>query len=266
MATITILGSGTSDGIPQIGCACAVCTSADPRDRRLRSSALVRHGDANILIDCGPDFREQALRHGITQIDAILCTHHHFDHIAGLGELRPLTAAKKREMPVYALPATIEHIQTQFVYAFKPDQIGGGIPAMRLIPLRARQEVAGLSVLAFTVMHGNVPITGFRIGELVYITDASAVPEESKELVRKCPLLIVNALRERPHPTHFSIAEACAFAAGMEAERCYFIHMAHLVRHAEISEALPERVWLAYDGLELEFNPALADLPEGRPG
>ncbi|MDR2734034.1 MAG: MBL fold metallo-hydrolase [Spirochaetota bacterium] len=252
MATITILGSGTSDGIPQIGCTCAVCTSDDPHDKRLRSSALIRHEGKNVLIDCGPDFREQALRYGIDQIDAILCTHHHFDHITGLGELRPLS--RRQEISVYALPATIEHIKTRFAYAFNPEQHGGGNPALRLIPLRARQEIEGLTVLTFTVMHGNVPITGFRIGGMVYITDASAIPGESKEIARKCPLLIVNALREKPHPTHFSIAEACAFAAEIEAERCFFIHMAHLVRHADVSETLPDRVWLAYDGLTLEFD------------
>ena len=254
MATLTILGSGTSDGIPQMGCRCPVCTSADPRDARLRTSALIRHGDANILIDCGPDFRQQALRHGIGRLDAVLCTHHHFDHITGLGELRPLSGALGLEILVYANETTLEHIRARFSYVFSARTCGGGYPAIRLMPLLESQEIAGLRIISFCVMHGQLPITGFRIGGLVYITDASAVPEESKALIKNCPLLVVNALREKPHSTHFSIGEACAFAREMEAERSVLIHVSHHVGHEVCSASLPDGVSLAYDGMEMEFD------------
>jgi len=254
MAKITILGSGTSDGIPQLACNCPVCLSPDPRDRRLRASALIQHGATNILIDCGPDFREQALTHGIDHIDAVLCTHHHFDHITGLGELRPLSNAQGSGIAVYASPGTIGHIRERFSYAFNPVKIGGGAPSFCLIPLEARQTIAGIETLSFTVMHGTVPILGFRIGGLVYITDASAVPEASREIARGCRLLIVNALREKPHPTHFCIAEACAFAKGLDAERSYLTHLAHHVQHALYAERLPDGVSLAWDGLSLDFD------------
>jgi phosphoribosyl 1,2-cyclic phosphodiesterase len=255
MATITILGSGTSDGIPQMACPCPVCASSDPRDSRLRTSALIRHGTKNILIDCGPDFRQQALQNGIVRLDAILCTHHHFDHITGLGELRPLSGALGLEIPVYANAATLEHIRARFSYIFGAHTSGGGYPVLKLIPLQARQEIAGLEVLSFCVMHGRVPIAGFRIGGLVYITDASAIPEESKALIKNCKLLIVNALREKPHSTHFSIGEACAFAEEMEAERSVLIHISHHVHHAAREKTLPQAIRLAYDGLTLEFDP-----------
>jgi phosphoribosyl 1,2-cyclic phosphate phosphodiesterase len=155
---------------------------------------------------------------------------------------------------VYASPATIEHILARFSYAFNPVHSGGGYPALALHPLQEQMDIGGLTVRSFTVMHGTVPIFGFKIGEFVYITDASGVPEESKALIKKCRLLIVNALREKPHPTHFSLAEACAFAGEVEAEKTYLTHLSHLVAHAAAEERLPENILLAYDGLTLEFE------------
>jgi phosphoribosyl 1,2-cyclic phosphate phosphodiesterase len=252
---VTLLGTGTSTGVPVIGCTCRVCRSSDPRDKRTRCACYIEVNGLGILIDTGPDFRQQALREGIRRLDAVLYTHHHFDHVAGIDDLRPFFFENDRAIPCYAPPNTARVLYRMYAYIFA-DGTYPGVPRLRLHAVEGPFEVTSrygdggrVRVEPIEVLHGELPMYGYRIGRFAYLTDASRIPETSYERLRDLDVLVLDALRERPHPTHFSIEEAVRVARRIGARQTYFIHMTHDVLHAEVDARLPEGINLAYDGL-----------------
>lgn len=259
-AKITILGSGTSTGVPQVGCRCEVCRSGDPRDSRLRCSGLVETDGVRILIDCGPDFRQQMLRlDDYRPIDGVLITHEHYDHVGGLDDLRPF--CHFRDVPVYGEKGTVECLKKRMPYCFAEHPYPGvpRIPLQEIVegvPFRvSNMQGHSVEVLPFRVMHGQLPIMGYRIGGMAWITDMLTMPEASYSHLQNLDCLVMNALRIEPHWTHQSLSEALSQAERIKAQNTYFIHMSHQIGlHAEVEKTLPENVHLACDGLELRCN------------
>ena len=236
-----------------IGCECATCRSADPRDRRSRASIFVESdaGDA-ILVDAGPDLRSQALAHGITRVDAIVFTHGHADHILGLDDVRRYNHLMRRPMACYADAHTVQDIRRTFGYVFDPAAAkGGGLPQLEVFTVNGPFCLGRQEIVPVPVLHGERPILGLRIGSCAYLTDCSGIPDASWPLLAGLDVLILDALRERPHPTHFSLGEAVEVAARVGARRTYFTHMCHDLPHAATCEKLPAGVELAYDGLRV---------------
>jgi phosphoribosyl 1,2-cyclic phosphate phosphodiesterase len=257
---ITVLGSGTSHGVPVVGCDCAVCRSEDPRDNRCRASVYVEGGAGEkILVDTGPEFRLQAVRAHIFRLDALFYTHAHADHLHGLDDVRPLT--QNAPLPVYGNEATIRDIGTRFRYIFEETQIGGGKPRIAPAVLRTSVRIGCITVTPVPVRHGDLDIYGWKFAEngavFVYITDASFIPDSSFDLIRAADCLIIGALRIRPHPTHFSFNEAAAVVKKSGAQEAYFTHVCHNHSHLEISAycGLTElNVHPAYDGLAIQVG------------
>ena len=249
-ARVTFLGTGTSHGVPMIGCQCAVCRSDDPRDRRLRPSIHVDvDGGPAVLVDTATDLRQQALTNDITRVDAVLFTHSHADHVMGLDELRRFNALKGAHLPVYADADTGAELRRIFAYAFTPPGgPGGGVPELALTPIDGPFVVEGMTIVPVPILHGHWPILGFRIGTFAYLTDCSAIPEPSYALLEGLEVLVLDALRHRPHPTHFTVAEAVAAATRVGARQTYFTHICHDLPHAATCAALPPGMALAYDG------------------
>jgi phosphoribosyl 1,2-cyclic phosphate phosphodiesterase len=238
-------------GVPVIGCACAICTSPDPRNQRMRTAALLRTADQQILIDAGPDFRMQSLAAGLRRLDAVLITHAHFDHIAGLDDLRPFTMYDA-PMPIYGSPMTLDAVRTRFAYAFEADMSQGSTrPGMDLRPVESPFTIGELPITPFDILHGSWTITGYRIGGLGYVTDASSIPAAAWAHLHDLDVLVLNALRRDPHPTHFSIGQALDVIAELRPRRAYLVHMNHSVEHVSTQAELPPGVFLAYDGLEV---------------
>jgi phosphoribosyl 1,2-cyclic phosphate phosphodiesterase len=251
---ITFLGTGTSQGIPMIGCGCAVCQSTAPEDKRFRASIVVQHDDGSqVLVDTTPDLRSQALAWQLTRVDAVVYTHSHADHIFGLDELRRFIALRGGgTMTVHGDAGTLAELKRIFEYAFSsPAELGGGVP--RLVPsvVDGEFDVAGTRWQAVPILHGRRRINGYRIGGFAYLTDCSGVPEESWALLEGLDLLVIGALRNRSHPTHFSLPEAVDAAQRIGAARTLFTHMCHDLGHAETNARLPEGMALAYDGLSV---------------
>ena len=262
---LTVLGSGTSTGVPTIGCNCSTCTSADPRDNRLRPSVLVQFDGHTILIDATPDFRAQALRAGIRRLDAILFTHAHADHILGLDDVRPINYHQKMVIPAYGTEDTLEVVRRVFRYAFDgaPSQSSSPRVELRAIT-EAPFELFGLPIIPIRLMHGNGLSLGFRFGRLAYLTDHSDIPEESKAKLQNLDVLFLDALRHRPHPTHSTVEQSLQSARELGATRTYFTHICHDLPHAETEAAFPANVHLAYDGLALDVANASEPRPLGR--
>jgi phosphoribosyl 1,2-cyclic phosphate phosphodiesterase len=249
---ITVLGSGTSTGVPTIGCRCEVCTSTDPRDNRLRPSILVRYAGRGILIDTTPDFRTQALRAPIERVDAILYTHAHADHILGLDDVRPFNYRQRAEIPIYAMRETLNDIRRVFRYAFEPEPKQTSIPRLKLHPIEDQPfDLFGLPITPLRVKHGEATILGFRFGSAAYITDQSDIPETTKEKLQNLDVLFLDALRHKPHPTHSTVAQSLKWVEELKPRRTFFTHICHDLGHAATEATLPLGVRLAYDGLEI---------------
>ena len=254
-AILTVLGSGTSMGVPTIGCDCAVCRSVDPRDRRTRPSVMITYNGRHVLIDTTPDFREQALREKITQLDAVLYTHTHADHILGIDDLRPLTYRHKpRKMPLYATPRNCEFLRNMFRYIFEAEYKFGGLPLVELRPIEGAVELFGARFEPLTVIHGETPILGFRFGSAAYLTDHSEVPAETLAKLQDLDILFLDALRYKPHPTHSSVEQSLKIVGEVKPKRTFFTHICHDLPHEATNAALPSGVQLAFDGMKLEFE------------
>lgn len=252
---ITILGTGTSCGVPQIGCQCRVCTSADSRDNRLRCSSLIEVEGKSILIDCGPDFRQQMLNVKFRRLDAVFITHEHYDHVGGLDDLRPYSVFG--DVDVYAEKFCADHLMERIPYCFTPkEKRYPGVPAIQLNEIQPHVlvDVDGVSVMPIRVMHGKLPIVGFRIDNFAYITDMKTMPDTEWEYLRGVEYLVVNALRHKEHPSHQTVDDAIAFSRQLGAKETWLVHMSHDVGlHAEVQALLPEHVHLAYDGEVITF-------------
>ena len=254
---ITVLGSGTSSGVPTIGCSCPVCLSKDPRDNRLRPSILLSSEQGNIVIDTTPDFRAQVLRAKVSRLDAIVYTHGHADHVLGLDDVRPFNYHQGSTIPIYAFPETLAIVRRMFEYVFKEHDPRATVPKVEVKELDGNPfDLLGLRFEPIPVIHGKQTIHGFRFGNVAYLTDHSRVPEESQAKLTGLDVLFLDALRHRPHPTHSSLAESVALARQLGAKDTFFTHMCHDIPHAETDAALPPGIHLAYDGLEIEVPAA----------
>ncbi|MFA6234334.1 MAG: MBL fold metallo-hydrolase [Bacteroidota bacterium] len=250
--TLRMLGSGTSQGVPVIGCRCETCMSLDARDTRLRPSVLFTIGKTTILVDTSSDFRQQMLRNSVNRIDAVLYTHHHFDHIGGFDDLRQFNYLQNAAMRVYGLSETLQELRKTFRYAFgEAMQIGGGVPSVILSAVAGGTtfSIDSVAVTAIPVMHGMMPIIGYRIGNVAYITDTNYIPESSYALLEGLDVLVLDALRHQEHPTHFSLRESVDAAGRIGARRTYFTHIAHNIMHGRDNDLLPENMEFSYDGL-----------------
>ena len=252
---LTFLGTGTSNGVPIIGCDCPVCTSSDPRDRRTRTSAFIERNGHNILIDTATELRMQAIQVGISRVDAVLFTHPHADHLGGFDDLRRFNEIDQAHLPVYAGVETAKQLRERFGYAFV-DQFPfyGGKPDLNLYEFNGPFELFGDTVYPIEVTHGSWTVHGFRIGPLAYLTDAKEIPDASMDLLRDAEVLVLNALRERPHPTHLSLDEALDVIDEVKPQRAYLVHLAHELSHGVAESRVPDHVTVAWDGLTIEIH------------
>jgi phosphoribosyl 1,2-cyclic phosphate phosphodiesterase len=256
-ATLTVLGSGTSMGVPTIGCDCAVCTSGDPHDRRTRPSIMVQWDGHTVLIDTTPDFREQAIREHIRKIDAVLYTHGHADHILGLDDVRPLSFPRVTgggKIPLFASENTAKVLRSVFRYIFEANYKYGGLAQVELQPMEGPVELFGATFQPLAVMHGDVPIEGYRFGGAAYLTDFSSVPEETLTQLEDLDILFLDALRHHPHPTHSTVENSLKIVERLKPKQTYFTHISHDLPHEATNAALPDNVKLSHDGLKLEFE------------
>ncbi len=252
---ITFLGTGTSSGVPMIGCDCEVCTSPDKKDNRLRSSILVQSSKTTLVVDTGPDFRYQMLRKKVKHLDAVLFTHPHKDHLAGLDDIRAYNFFSKKPINIYADSLTEEAVRRDFYYAFTETKYQG-IPELNLNTITLEPFVVGdIPVIPVLVWHLKMPVMGYRFGKFTYITDANRIDEAEKNKIKGSEVLVLNALRKQQHIAHFTLEEAIAMARELKVPLTYFTHISHqLGRYAEIERELPEGIHLSYDGLQIDFK------------
>jgi len=251
---ITFLGTGTSVGVPVPTCTCDVCRSTDTRDRRLRPSALLQWDGHGVVIDTSTDFRAQALRHEIARVDAVLFTHAHADHILGLDDLRLYNWRQGAPVPVYGNRETLDALGRTFWYVFERENNQSTPPEILSTPVNGPFPLLGREILPVPVFHGRMPILGYRVGSFAYLTDVSEIPESSLDLLHGLDVLVLNALRHTPHPTHFNLEAAVEQAGRIGAGKTYLTHMSHEIGHAAVAPRLPSNVELAYDGLTIEIE------------
>lgn len=253
MTVLTFLGTGTSHGVPVIGCSCPVCRSKDPKNNRMRASVLIEHKDHSYLIDTGQEFRLQAIRAGITGLDAVFYTHDHADHLYGIDDLRALTFGKR--LPVYGAPDTLDQVRERFAYIFGENVPGGGVPSLDLRVIKPEgMSLDGLQVTPVPIYHGKRLIYGYRFGSIAYLTDCSGIPEGSYALLEDLEVLVIGALRWRPHATHYSVPEAVGAVKRIAPKQAYLTHMCHVLEHYELDAQLPEHISPAYDGLKISID------------
>jgi phosphoribosyl 1,2-cyclic phosphate phosphodiesterase len=251
---LTILGSGTSNGVPVVGCDCAVCQSEDPHDKRTRPSALIQVGEKRVLIDTATELRLQLVRERVPMVDAIVYTHEHADHIYGLDDVRVFSMRRRAPVPIYAPKRVLEALRRAFGYVFAEGPMtGGGRPQLELHEVDGPFEVAGVPFEPIPVWHGETPVMAYRVGDLGYVTDVNRIDPASMERLGGLDVLILDALRERPHPTHYSLAEALEVIEQLAPKRAYLTHICHDMGHAATEPKLPPNVHLSYDGLSLEL-------------
>jgi len=250
--TLKFLGTGTSTGVPVLLCDCAVCTSSDPQDKRLRPSIALEYGGRTVVFDTTPDFRAQALRAGLARLDAIVYTHHHADHIMGLDDTRVFYFRQQAPITIYAEAHCMARLRVTFGYIFNGDYPYGGVVKLDPRIIDSAFELWGLKVTPVPVLHGNLPIFGFRFHDAAYVTDVSEIPESSIPLLEGLDTLILDGLRPKPHPTHFSLSQAVAMVERLKPRRAFFTHISHELSHRQTNSTLPPNVQLAYDGLQLE--------------
>lgn len=256
MLKITFLGTGTSQGIPIIGSNHPVCLSKDPKDKRLRSSVLIQWENFNYVIDCGPDFRQQMLKTGCRHLDGVLFTHEHADHTAGLDDIRPFFF-RQGDIPIFATESVLANLTARFGYIFDSENKYPGAPAVKVhtIDKNHNFSIGNKEVIPIEVMHNRLPVMGYRIGNFSYLTDVKYIQEEQLEKIKNSEVLVVNALRIEPHPTHLNLEEALELVASLKPKKAYFTHISHLLGfHDQVSERLPENVYLAYDNLQINTN------------
>ena len=252
--TLTFLGTGTSTGIPTIGCACSVCHSPNPKDKRTRPSLLLHYDNHIVLIDTTPDFRWQALRENLNRVDAVLFTHEHADHILGLDDLRVFNFRQRAPIPIYAGPNTLTAIKRTFKYIFDNTPYAGSIPQLIPNEIEGPLELFGREFRPIPVRHGALEVLGFGFGKAAYVTDFNEIPAESKNQLRNLDFLTLDALRRKPHPTHSSLGESLTLVEELKPRQAYFTHICHDLPHEETNAALPDNVRLAYDGLKIEIE------------
>ena len=253
---VTFLGTGTSQGIPMIGCSCEVCASRDKKDKRLRTSIKIETSDVTIVIDSGPDFRQQMLTSETSRLNAIVFTHEHKDHIAGLDDIRAFNYFQREPMHVYCNKHVEEALRREYHYAFNEFKYPGA-PDIEIHSIHGNKnfQIGDLTITPIEVMHYKLPVLGFRINDFVYITDANFISESEKEKIKNCKALVLNALRREPHISHFTLDEAIQLAQEVNSPATYFTHISHqLGCHSAVSDELPENMYLAYDGLQLTFQ------------
>lgn len=259
---IVILGSGTSTGIPVVGCRCAVCRSLDPRNQRTRCSALLRCAGRNLLIDTSTDLRQQALREDIRHVDAVFYTHSHADHVHGIDDLRGFNVPGEKTIPLYADPDTLTSLRKNFNYIFGQSQASGHIPKLSLHPVDGPVRLFGLEMIPVPLHHGSRMATGYRCGPIAYLTDCNGIPDSSLALLDDLELLILDGLRFKPHPTHFNIPEAVSTAQLIGAKQTLLTHLSHDVDHQCHDTDLPDGINLAYDGQHFSFTIQLTNSDE----
>ena len=254
--TFTFLGTGTSQGIPMIACDCYICTSSDPRDKRLRTSGLLRSDEGCVVFDTGPDFREQMLREKVKGLDAVVFTHQHKDHTAGLDDVRAFNYFQHRDMPVFGTPAVHDHLRREFYYIFEAKDYPG-IPKLDLQEIDPERpfEIKDLRLTPIPMLHGKLPVLGYRCGDFAYLTDVNHIPDSSYDLLEGVKCVVISALRHQTHYSHFTLEEALEALERMQPEQAYLTHISHqLGAHAEVEKLLPPHVKVGYDGLTLDLT------------
>lgn len=252
---VKFLGTGTSQGVPVITCQCEVCKSLDYRDKRFRASIHVEVDGQSLVVDTGPDFRMQMLNAAVKNLDAIIYTHEHKDHTAGLDDIRPFNFVQKKDMPIYGRKQVLEQIKTEFAYVFS-DKKYPGVPQIKTIEINnAPFDIGGTEIIPLPVWHYKLPVYGFRIKDFAYITDTNNIPEETLALLKDLDVLVLNALQKAPHISHFTLEEAIEMAQKIGAKRTFFTHISHrLGLHDEVEQSLPNGIFLGYDGLEIVLS------------
>jgi phosphoribosyl 1,2-cyclic phosphate phosphodiesterase len=258
LISITLMGTATSVGVPVIGCDCDVCTSDNPRNRRMRTSALVRAPEGNFVIDTPPDLRMQLLREKVSLVHAALYTHGHADHIYGLDDLRIFGYRLKQDIPLYCEPAVEGHLRKAFYYCFEPPKVNDhhfAVPKLTFRNIGLEPfELLGMTVTPLRLIHGKLPVLGFRMGDVAFCTDVSEIPDESRQLLQNLDVLVIDALREKPHPTHFSVGQSLEVIEQLKPRQAYLTHISHYLDYEETNRRLPQGVELSYDGLTIPIQ------------